>query len=257
MVTSLRELPPADADLPPWVALTQLPKHLLGQRLDLDGGVPVLQLAVESGESGVRGLGERGEIIIGPQFVAALVSGGDGPPRGLKVSGLLGPQDAVVRPELVDNSPCAAARDYVLAQDGPIRQQPQQAHLSDPAQREVIFLLAKVVGRGAMMDVPTPGCREPHANVGKDHLPAYLSMSSASSAASMSAFVTLTLGLASRPTRGRDTRVARAGRAGTRSSWATARVTRSLRVSPRSAALTFAACMSSSGMSTVVRILAS
>src|SRR5258706_14920444 len=147
-------------------------------------------------------------------------------PGCLKLSVLHGPQDALGGAELVDHPPPVTTRNHVLAHHARIGQQPQQAHLRYPAQREVIFLLVKPIGRGAMVDMPTPCRREPDADVEEDHRPAYLSMSSASSAASMSAFVTFTLGVASRPTSGKVTRPERAGRAGMRSSRATARVTR-------------------------------
>ncbi len=51
-------------------------------------------------------------------------------------------------------------------------------------------------------DESGPGCRELRAKVEQDHWPPYLSVSSASRAASMSALVAMTVGAASRASRG-------------------------------------------------------
>src|ERR1017187_1354277 len=168
---------------------------------------------------------------------------------------LLCPQDAIICPELIDDPPGFASRDDVFSHDGGVRYQAQQAHLGDTAQDKVIGLLVEPLPGDVVPGVPAPGCREPDADVYQDHW-LCRSMSSASKEASMSALVTSIVGPPARPISGKVSRPAGRPRPGLRTSCAIARVKRSLRDSPRCAALTLAARIRSGGRSSVVRIFA-
>src|ERR1022692_2779983 len=184
-----------------------------------------------------------------------VILGGDGAEDGLQMVRLLCPQDAVISPELIEDPPGFASRDDVFSHDGAVGHQAQQAHLGDPAQDEVIGLLIEPLPGDVVPGVPAPGRGEPDADVHQYHW-LYRSMSSASKEASMSALVTSTRGPSSRPISGKVSRPAGRPRPGLLTSCAMARVKRSLRDSPRCAALTLAARIRSGGRSSVVRIFA-
>jgi hypothetical protein len=56
---------------------------------------------------------------------------------------------------LVEYPPGGAAVDGVLAHNGRVRQQPQQAHLSHPAEEKIVRLPVHPVGGDRVMRVPS------------------------------------------------------------------------------------------------------
>jgi AcrR family transcriptional regulator len=233
-----------------------LPPRLC-QQLDPHGRVAGGQLAIEGYQRSATGLGKGRKVVIGPQLVTLVITRGDGSPDCVQFGWLSCPQNALVGPELIVGSPCLTAVDGILAHDGGVGQQPQQSHLRDPAEGDVVRLFAEPVRRNRLVDVPPPDSGQPHTHVNKLHWEANRSMSSASSASAMSSLVTSTAGVASRAISGSVTRpVFPLAVAGKPTSRATARPTRSLRLSPSSAARAFAARIRVGGKSIVVRIKA-
>src|SRR5215510_6916560 len=227
------------------------------QQFDANGGIAGGHLAVERYQRGVASLGKGCQVVIGPQLVALVVTRGDRTPDRIQFGWLIGPSNALVSPELIVGSPCLAAVDGIVAHDGGVGQQPEQPHLCNPAEDDVVRFLAEPVRRDRMVDVTSPNSCQPYANVHQLHCDANLSTSSASNASAMSSLVTRTVGVASRAISGSVTRPVFPFRvAGRPTSRATARLTRSLRLSPSSAARAFAARMRVGEISIVVRIKA-
>jgi hypothetical protein len=105
--------------------------------------------------------------------VALVAAARDGAPYGIYFVRLVRPQDALVRLELVEGPPCLAAVDRVVAHDGGVGQQPEQAHLGDPAEDQVIGLRAETVRRYRMVGVTPPDRGEPDADVQQDRCAPY------------------------------------------------------------------------------------
>src|SRR6202050_4014745 len=126
------------------------------QGLDAYRRVAGGELHVQGCQRGVAGLGEGSEVVVGPQFVTLLVACGDRAPHGVQFVRLVRPKDALVRPELVEGPPGLAAVDRVVAHDDDVGQEPEQAHLSDPAEDQVTGLPAEPVRRRRMVRVASP-----------------------------------------------------------------------------------------------------
>src|SRR5215467_85829 len=129
---------------------------LSSERLDVNRWVPGTQLAIHGRESRTGSLGECGEVIVGPELVAGLVSRRDCAPHCFKLSRLLSPTDTLIGSELVNHPPRFGARDDVQPHDTGVRQEAKHAHLRDPAHSEVVLLLVEPACGHAVMDMPTP-----------------------------------------------------------------------------------------------------
>src|SRR6516225_5321680 len=90
------------------------------QQFDLDRGVAGRHLAVQGCQRGTASLGEGGQVVIGPQLVALVVTRGDRTPDRVQFGWLVCPQDALVSPELIVGSPRLAAVDGILTHNGGI-----------------------------------------------------------------------------------------------------------------------------------------
>ena len=55
--------------------------------------------------------------------------------------------------------------DSIVAHDGGVGQQPEQAHLGDPAEEQVVRLLVEPVSRDRIVDVPSPHRGQPDADI--------------------------------------------------------------------------------------------